>query len=553
MWPWQLWVLEHPFFSAGGAAAAFATAASLGVRLLQGSVWQPAAAAMGLMGQAIAMTAAFAMHPWQIDSHMMFFALLAVVVSMTSVRAILMAVVLVAVHHLSLSVLMPVLVYPDVDIWGSVQRTVFHAVIIVVQAVVLTAVVVARQQMTREQAEASAQLEQAVRTSEAACKEALTEKETSQKALELAEKAQKQAQDALQATKDERGAREATEAKMRAAEEERQGKLEQAHRQQEMMIEVLRDAFDALKAGDLTKRIEGSFAADYEDMRLGFNDAMLGVDSAMSAVMRQVDDFQLQVSALEGSAEQLSRRGHAQAETLGQTRRSTQSLSGSIDSMIATVGMATADAQQASKSAQESENVTSLANESMEEIKSSSREIAKIVAVIDEIAFQTNLLALNAGVEAARAGETGRGFAVVASEVRALAQRSSTSANDIRDLIERSNRHVSEGATRMEDTVTSLNRVVEAITNISTHMDAITGCAQEQETGLGAIDTAVTSLSTMAEQNTVVFENAKSSTDRLMQGMQNVSALTSEFTISNAFDAQKEHGALDEGVAQASA
>ena len=104
----------------------------------------------------------------------------------------------------------------------------------------------------------------------------------------------------------------------------------------------------------------------------------------------------------------------------------------------------------------------------MARIEDSSRKIADIIGVIDEIARQTNLLALNAAVEAARAGEAGRGFAVVASEVRSLAQRSSQAAKDIKDLITNSTGQVKDGVELVNRAGSSLAEIVSSIKDVTT-------------------------------------------------------------------------------------
>lgn len=136
----------------GGIGFAFALSETLAASQLGPSVWRRATAAMALIGQSIAMTSAFAGHAMQLDSHMLFFALLAATVGMVSVRAI------IALHHASLSVVMPSLIYPSVDLFQNLQRTVFHAVMVVLEATALCGAVIARQNLLAEQVEAGTAL-----------------------------------------------------------------------------------------------------------------------------------------------------------------------------------------------------------------------------------------------------------------------------------------------------------------------------------------------------------------------------------------------------------
>lgn len=124
---------------------------------------------------------------------------------------------------------------------------------------------------------------------------------------------------------------------------------------------------------------------------------------------------------------------------------------------------------------------------SMNDITKGSKKIVETISVIDDIAFQTNLLALNASVEAARAGEQGKGFAVVADAVRALAQKSATSAKEINELLKSNVELVNSSQKRADEAVSILDDIVSSIKNVSSLSNEIANAAQEQSVGLAQI------------------------------------------------------------------
>jgi methyl-accepting chemotaxis protein len=167
----------------------------------------------------------------------------------------------------------------------------------------------------------------------------------------------------------------------------------------------------------------------------------------------------------------------------------------------------------------------------MTAIEKSSDEISQIVGVIDDIAFQTNLLALNAGVEAARAGDAGRGFAVVASEVRALAQRSSEAAKQIKTLIAGSSDQVANGVSLVGEAGEVLTRIAKHISHISGLISEIAAGAAEQSTGLAEINIGVTQLDKVTQQNAAMVEEATASSHALNAEAGNLGELVARFQL----------------------
>ncbi|HRH27528.1 MAG TPA: methyl-accepting chemotaxis protein, partial [Aquabacterium sp.] len=202
----------------------------------------------------------------------------------------------------------------------------------------------------------------------------------------------------------------------------------------------------------------------------------------------------------------LSGRTESQAGSLEQTAASMEEITGTVKTSSDTATQAASLAQVATAITGRSSDAVHQVTQTMKGIEDSSQRISEIIHVIDSIAFQTNILALNAAVEAARAGEQGRGFAVVAAEVRALAGRTATAAKEVKQLITDSAEKIAAGSKLTEAAQTTMDEARASVQQVSALVESISHGAQEQLLGISQINSAVSHLDAITQQNAAAVE-----------------------------------------------
>jgi methyl-accepting chemotaxis protein len=273
----------------------------------------------------------------------------------------------------------------------------------------------------------------------------------------------------------------------------------------------------ALAEGDLTLAMTGAYQGELDKIKTSVNSALTNLTQTMMSVRSAVEAVTSGSEQITKGNEDLSQRTSEQASALEQT-------SASMEEMTSTVKQNADNAKQANQlaiaardTADKGGSVTKKAVDAMGEINKSSKKIADIITVIDEIAFQTNLLALNAAVEAARAGEHGRGFAVVAAEVRNLAQRSATAAKEIKGLINESIQRVNDGSELVNQSGKTLEEIVSSVKRVTDIIAEISAASQEQASGIDQVNKAILSMDETTQQNAALVEETTSAAQSMRE------------------------------------
>jgi len=257
-----------------------------------------------------------------------------------------------------------------------------------------------------------------------------------------------------------------------------------------------------------------------------------GLVSSMSVIANTMNEGAGQVASAAGqvsaSSQSLAEGASEQAASIEETSASIEELSSMTKQNSDNSGQADHLMKDVAKTMEQASGSMTKLTASMKEISKANEETQKIIKTIDEIAFQTNLLALNAAVEAARAGEAGSGFAVVAEEVRNLALRSADAAGNTAQMIEGTVIKTKAGSGLAVETSEVFERVVEAASKVEELVGEIAAASNEQNQGIGQINTAITEMDKVTQQNAATAEESASASEEMSAQAEQMKAMVGE-------------------------
>ncbi|MDY7076495.1 MAG: HAMP domain-containing methyl-accepting chemotaxis protein, partial [Chloroflexota bacterium] len=295
----------------------------------------------------------------------------------------------------------------------------------------------------------------------------------------------------------------------------------------EDIVQVSRE----LAESNLCVAPEAEYQGSFTQIKDGLETALNGLNATISQTNGIVEQVVPSVEQIRAISQSLASSAEEQSAAAEEVASSLEQTDAQVRSNAESANVANQLVSQASDVANAGQEKMKSMTKAMDGIAEASREIARIIKVIDEIAFQTNLLALNAAVEAARAGQHGRGFAVVAQEVRNLAGRSAKAARETAELIEDAGQRVEEGVGIADETAGALGEIVQNVLKVKDLVAEIAAASEDQSMGVAQVSNAMVQVNEGAQAGSQQSEELASTADELGQLADRLSQETARFQL----------------------
>ncbi|MDQ2646034.1 MAG: methyl-accepting chemotaxis protein [Myxococcota bacterium] len=296
-------------------------------------------------------------------------------------------------------------------------------------------------------------------------------------------------------------------------------------------IQEAKDVLSRAESRDLTARMRGQYAGDFDLIKVATNNALETLEHALSEVSGASSQVAAAAGQITSTSAQVARGASSQAASIEEVLSTLEEITSMSKQNAANAQESRGHAQGAATIADQGSASMSRLSSAVESIKEAADETAKIIKTIDEIAFQTNLLALNAAVEAARAGDAGRGFAVVAEEVRSLAMRSAEAAKNTTEVIERSLKKAEEGVTINKEASVAFEAIGKQVKKVVDVIAEIAESSQQQHDSVARINKGVNTVSRETQQSAAATEETAAAAEELSAQAENLRTLTGQFQL----------------------
>lgn len=281
-------------------------------------------------------------------------------------------------------------------------------------------------------------------------------------------------------------------------------------------------------AADIARQVAaGDLTVEVKIAKNDTTSVLAAMHRMVESLSQTLGEVRTAADSLSAASEQVSATSQSLAQGSSEQAASLEETSASIEQMSASINQNTENAKVTDSIASKSSNDATEGGEAVRATVEAMKSIADKIGIVDDIAYQTNLLALNAAIEAARAGEHGKGFAVVAAEVRKLAERSQVAAQEIGELAGSSVKTAERAGALLEEIVPSIRKTAELV-------QEITASSEEQSSGAGQINTAMSQISQTTQQNASASEELSATAEEMNSQAEQLQHLVAQFRLGGA-------------------